>query len=576
MVPPEILKVDYLKGSKFAVAKELRGGMGTVFKLFPVAAGSPTVAMKTIRGDSSVRAFDIECEAWFSVAHHPNIARPIAFGTWKSLPSVVIEWYPKSLEDLDMMGMSGQEIQAIINGMVSALYFAYTEKGLIHQDIKPANILVDKFGRPRLSDFGLARCLAPTVKERIELGIGGVPKSTSKELSGTPFFMAPELWAGAPPSVRSDIFSLGVTFYHCLTREHPFVEDMASKVITNELRLKPLMASVVTKGERGIQVISFLKKCLALDPECRYQTYQEMVSDVPWLDVVRDVEKWSIERSKIVVGTSQFFRAKGDIKKAYESLERFLDRRPKDVILIEELGNLHFATGQTEEAELHYGVAYNNLKASRGIYEGEFLPGPALAWARCRICSGHYEEAAAIVREVLTWGRNHPNKSKATELFGSGMYAEIGWYLLYQGEFARATYDLSAYASRHSLNKLESVWFVEAAWLSGLIKTQADEITLQVMENKPDVTQSPGELEFVWARVVLREYANHILKGELWRSNPSYLFSEMNNLGKATGFSELELLMPTELDKQKPFISCIDTYSTGGMHHGFIRSLSKI
>ena len=57
MMPPEILKVDYQRGAKYAVAKELRGGMGTVYKLFPVAIGSPTVAMKTIRGDSSVKAF---------------------------------------------------------------------------------------------------------------------------------------------------------------------------------------------------------------------------------------------------------------------------------------------------------------------------------------------------------------------------------------------------------------------------------------------------------------------------------------------------------------------------------------
>ena len=82
--------------------------MGTVLKLFPVAGGSPIVAMKTIRSDSSVKAFDIECEAWFSIEHHPNIARPLAFGTWNSLPSVLIEWYPYSLDDLDLKKLSGQ------------------------------------------------------------------------------------------------------------------------------------------------------------------------------------------------------------------------------------------------------------------------------------------------------------------------------------------------------------------------------------------------------------------------------------------------------------------------------------
>lgn len=98
MMPPAILKIDYLSNSRYVIAKELQGGMGKVFKLFPVAGDSAAVAMKTIRGNSSIQAFDVECEAWFSVAHHPNIARPLAFGTWESLPSVIIEWYPTSLE----------------------------------------------------------------------------------------------------------------------------------------------------------------------------------------------------------------------------------------------------------------------------------------------------------------------------------------------------------------------------------------------------------------------------------------------------------------------------------------------
>ncbi|MBI5912778.1 MAG: serine/threonine protein kinase [Betaproteobacteria bacterium] len=576
MMPPEVLKVDYLRGSRYVVAKEFHGGMGTVYKLFPVAGGSPTVAMKTIRGDSSVQAFDIECEAWFSVAHHPNIARPIAFGTWESLPSVVMEWYPKSLDDLDLKGLTVGEIKKLISETIGALHFAFAEKGLIHQDIKPANVLIDKSGRPRLSDFGLARCMAPTVKERIELGITGVPKSTSKELSGTPYFMAPELWDGVPPSVRTDIFSLGVTFYHSLTKEHPFVEDMASRVIRNELRLNPLMASVSEKTGEGRQVMAFLKKCLALDPKQRYQTYQEMTSDLPWLDFAHDASEWSVERSNIIAGTAQFFRTKGDVKKSFAALEWVLNRRPKDVILIEELANLHSAIGKTKEAELHYGLAYNNLRASHGVYEGHFLPRPALAWARSRIRSGRFQDAADIVKEVLAWYGNHSDKSKPNELLGSGMYSEVGWYLLYQGEFSRAAYELATYASRHSLDKLESIWIVEAAWLSGTIKVQADEIALKVMEIKPDVAQSPGELEFVWSRVILHEYANPLLRGELWKSNPSYMFTETRNLETAAGFAAGALLMPKELDKQKPFVSTMDTYSTGGMHHGFIRSLSKI
>jgi serine/threonine protein kinase len=575
MMPPEILKIDYQRGAKYAVAKELRGGMGTVYKLFPVAIGSPTVAMKTIRGDSSIKAFDIECEAWFSIAHHPNIARPLAFGTWQSLPSILIEWYPHSLGDQDLTEVGGADIQRLIAETVAALQFAHEEKGLIHQDIKPANILIDKSGKVRLSDFGLARCLVPNAKERIQMGIGGVPKSTSKELSGTPFFMAPELWDGATPSVRTDIFSLGVTFYLCLTKEHPYVADDPARVVSHELRLKKLLAILSSKGNEGARIVELLQRCLALDPWERCQSYEAMLSEFSWLKIPRGSDNWTIERSETVAGAAQFFRTKGDTQKAFALLEGALDKRPKDVVLIEELAKLHTAIGQSNEAELHLAIAYNNLKSSGGVYEGRFLPRPAFAWARSRIDAGRFEEAADVVSQVLTWGGNNHDQPK-TQLVGRGLHSVIGWYLLYLGEFSRAANELLAYASHYSLDKLESIWAVEASWLSGAISAQADELSIKVLENQPAaLPQGPGEVEFVWARMVLREYANTLLKGELWESSPSYIFVESRNLETEAGLPPGSLLMPKELDKQKPFISAMDKYSTGGIHHGLIRSLSK-
>lgn len=576
MNPPKILKIDYQRGAKYAVAKELHGGMGTVYKLFPVAGGSPTVAMKTIRGDASVQAFDIECEAWFSVAHHPNIARPLAFGTWKSLPSVLIEWYPQSLGDLNLSECSGVDIQRLIAETVAALQFAQAEKNLIHQDIKPANILIDRDGRVRLSDFGLARCLVPSAKERIEMGVGGVPLSTSKELSGTPYFMAPELWEGATPSVTTDIFSLGVTFYHCLTNEHPYVEGGARRIVHSALRLEKLSAALSSKGHEGNDIAEFIKNCLALDPQKRYESYEDILQDTPWISGPTKSEIWTIERSEVVASAAHFFCTKGEPSKAFALLEAALDKRPKDVLLIEELARLHEATGHSNEAELYFAIAYNNLKACHGVYEGQFLPRPALAWARSRINSGCFVEASEIIEEVLSWGKNVSDKSCAPPLIGSGRFSEIGWHLLFQGEFSRATYELQTYASRYSLDKIESTWAVESAWLSGEIKSQGDELTIKVLENKTDVAPSPGEIEFSWARIVLREYTNSLLRSQLWKSNASYLFVEARKLETEAGLPPWSLLAPTEIDKQKVLILAMDKYSTGGIHHGLIRSISKI
>jgi len=126
----------------------------------------------------------------------------------------------------------------------------------------------------------------------------------------------PELWDSATPSVRTDIFSLGVTFYHGLTKEHPYFENIATRALPrNKLRLDPLVASVSAKGNQGVQIVRFIEKCLALDPKRRYQTYQEMFSEMVWTKISQGVHD-SMERSEIVAAAAQFFCTKGDISMA--------------------------------------------------------------------------------------------------------------------------------------------------------------------------------------------------------------------------------------------------------------------
>jgi serine/threonine protein kinase len=577
MNPPEIVNIDYFANHKYVVADIIQGGMGMVYKLFPICGDEQTIAMKTIKGNSSIEAFDIECEAWFSVAHHPNVASPLAFGSYRSLPSILIEWYPNSLADLKATEMPGKQIQDLISGTINALSFSYHEKRLIHQDIKPSNILIDESGSTRLSDFGLARCVVRTAKERIVYDLGDIPQSTSRELSGTPFYMAPELWDGITPSVRTDIFSLGVTFYQFLTKEHPFVENTEERRVSDKVRLEPLIFALQSKGDFGLQIRHLITTCLELDPRNRYQTYEEIFQDNAWLTQTSLNNSWSVERSKIVVGSSQFYRSKGDVKSAFSVLEKFLDKKPNDPILMAELGNLNNAIGKHSEAELHFSLAYNNLKKESGVFGTYFVPQPALAWARCLIKLDRPQEALNIIDDVLRWENILPANIKPKQsLADSGLCSEIGWYYLYRGEFEKATNTLLKYSSRRSLDKEETVWLVEAAWISGLIKFSADEITLKIVGTLPDVMASKGEIEYAWSRVILHEHSNPLLKAKLWGTNPSYFFVETNNLEKAEGLKSGSLMIPNEISKQIPFVVIMDKFSTGGKHHELIRSISKI
>ena len=565
MVPPAIIRLEYQQNAKYVVAQEISGGMGTVYKLFPIGQRFPVVAMKTIRGASSIHAFDEECEAWFSVGDHPNIARPLAFGSWNSLPSVVIEWYPQTLGELSPTDLTVNQIKNLIAGTVAALKFAYDEKSIIHQDIKPANILIDGSGEARLSDFGIARCLKP------DLDDGQRDAFPPGALTGTPFYMAPELWGGDKPSVRTDIFSLGVTFYQWLVGSHPYASHGASPA--RDATFVPLPLVLKDKQTGFHEIGAFLQKCLAVDPRQRFQHYDEMIAAFDWLRRTEGPSRWTTERSEIVVSTAQFLLAKGERRKAFQFLKNLMDVRPHDLVLIDGLARLHASEGEHQESDLNLSICYEQLCSSSGIYQGRFLPRPALAWARSKIRIGRFDEAANIIAGVLAWA-DDAQLTPRHRLVGNGLYAEVGWFLLYEGKFAEATQEFLSHAAHYSLGKLESVWAVEAAWLSGLIKVHADELAVMVLENPLDVLVSPLERALCWSRIILREYANSLLGSEI--TTPIYILNEAIELESAKVLSANSLIKPKGLEAQKHILSVLDNYSTGGSYIALIESFSKI
>ena len=105
----------------------------------------------------------------------------------------------------------------LVHQVVQALGAAH-RSGLVHRDVKPANVLLTTEGRAKLADFGL-------VRRHSDPGLAGA------KVAGTPTFMAPELFAGSPASPRSDIYAVGVMFYYLLSARLPFSADRISRLI---------------------------------------------------------------------------------------------------------------------------------------------------------------------------------------------------------------------------------------------------------------------------------------------------------------------------------------------------------
>ena len=162
-----------------------------------------------------------------------------------------------NLRQLEQAGrLSPREALAIVPQICDALQFAHDE-GIVHRDIKPENILLDKKGRVKIADFGLAKILG---REPDALRLTG-----AKDVMGTPHYMAPEQ-IEHPQDVdhRADIYSLGVVFYEMLTGELPLGKfQPPSQKVQVDVRLDEVVLHALEK-----------------EPERRYQQASEVKTDV--------------------------------------------------------------------------------------------------------------------------------------------------------------------------------------------------------------------------------------------------------------------------------------------------------
>jgi serine/threonine-protein kinase len=148
--------------------------------------------------------------------NHPNIVQVYDYGTEQGLAYIVMEYIAgKELKDCLETGerFSLQQVLAMMRELLDALELAH-EAGVIHRDVKPANVMLDAAGRVKLTDFGVARITDPDADTAEATRAGA--------MIGTPSYMSPEQIQGQPIDRRTDVFSAGVLFYQLLTGRKPF------------------------------------------------------------------------------------------------------------------------------------------------------------------------------------------------------------------------------------------------------------------------------------------------------------------------------------------------------------------
>lgn len=236
-----------------------QGGQGAVYRARDIKLDR-NVALKVLRypEDSTARAGLLrEARALARIGTHAHIVPIYAWGELAENCYFALEHLPGSAADLlreHPEGLAMKQALAIAGQCAEALAHAH-EKGLLHLDIKPANILLDG-ATAKLCDFGLARHY---------MGDGGVPDGTS----GSPAYMAPELLRGDAPGPASDIFSLGVTTYQLLCGHLPFSGNTLAEIVEN-IQAGADLPLGHFKPQYPQSLAALLHRCMAVNPEDRF------------------------------------------------------------------------------------------------------------------------------------------------------------------------------------------------------------------------------------------------------------------------------------------------------------------
>lgn len=249
-----------------------RGGMGMVLKAFDTHL-QRDVALKILdprlaNDDIAYERFCREVQVMASMMHENVVAvhSVECEDTGHKLPFLVMQFVDgESLEDLLHREGRLEPLEIVRLGrQITAGLAAVHEKGLVHRDIKPGNILIEKgTGRVKLTDFGLARA-----EQSVRLTSTGM-------VAGTPLYMAPEQARGEQVDERSDLFSLGTVLYEMASGESPFLAKTPLAVLKRLTDDTPRDLHDIVPDLPQWQV-DVITKLLAKKPENRYKTAREV------------------------------------------------------------------------------------------------------------------------------------------------------------------------------------------------------------------------------------------------------------------------------------------------------------
>jgi WD40 repeat protein/tRNA A-37 threonylcarbamoyl transferase component Bud32 len=250
------------------------GGMGIVYRARQISLNR-VVALKMVRGarlrdPSAIHRFHTEAEAAARL-HHPNIVAVHDFGEIEGQHFYTMDFVEgRSLAQCTRAGPTAAERAAgWVRALAEAMHYAH-QRGILHRDLKPSNVLIDQEGRPRITDFGLAKLM---------LSDGDL--TVTGQVMGSPSYMAPEQAEGRwhDVSIRSDVYALGAVLYELVTGHPPFRADSAMATLKLVIE-RPAVPPRQRNSGLPEDLDAICLKCLEKDPARRYGSAKDLAEDL--------------------------------------------------------------------------------------------------------------------------------------------------------------------------------------------------------------------------------------------------------------------------------------------------------
>ncbi|HEY5728767.1 MAG TPA: protein kinase [Anaerolineales bacterium] len=251
------------------------GGMAIVYKAYDTRL-ERNVALKVLRTDlfgqavleQVLKRFEREAKSLAKLSHS-SIVNILDYGEHEGNPYLVMEYLPGgTLKQKLGQAIPWQEAIHTLLPVARGLSYAH-QRGIIHRDVKPANILIDENEEPILTDFGIAKLLE---------GVDGHTLTGSGVGIGTPEYMAPEQGIGASTiDARADIYSLGIVLFEMITGRKPYIADTPMAVVLKQMTDPlPRPTDFVPDLPEGVEHILF--KALAKQPDDRYADMDTLIA----------------------------------------------------------------------------------------------------------------------------------------------------------------------------------------------------------------------------------------------------------------------------------------------------------